>query len=70
MLTAFGSVAVGIMFTSYWLESRSRWFVLSFSVGCAATAVYSALAAAYPIMVIEAVWGAVAVRRFLARAAA
>ena len=68
MLTAFGSVAVGIMFTSYWLESRSRWFVLSFAVGCATTALYTALAAVYPIMVIEAVWGVVAVRRFLARA--
>ncbi len=31
MLTAFGSVAVSIMFASYWLEPRSRWFVLVFA---------------------------------------
>jgi hypothetical protein len=67
MLTAFGSVAVGIMFASYWLEPRSRWFVLVFAASSGATAVYSGLAAVYPIMVIEALWAAVALRRFLTR---
>ena len=47
MLTAFGSVAVGIMFTSYWFEPRSRWFVLIFAIGSAATALYSGLATVY-----------------------
>ena len=70
MLTAFGSVAVGTMFTSYWLESRSRWFVLVFAVASAATAVYSGLLAAYPITVIEFLWAGVALRRFLARSRA
>ncbi len=67
MPTAFGSIAVGIMFTSYWLESRSRWFVLVFAVASVATAVYSGLLAAYPITVIEFLWAGVALRRFLAR---
>ena len=67
MLTAFGSIAVGTMFTSYWLESRSRWFVLLFAVASVATAVYSGLLAAYPITVIEFLWAGVALRRFLAR---
>jgi len=67
VLTAFGSIAVGIMLTSYWLESRSRWFVLVFAVASAATAVYSSLLAAYPITVIEFLWAGVALRRFLAR---
>ena len=67
MLTAFGSLAVGIMFVSYWLEPRSRWFVLSFSFASALTAVYSGLVAAYPITVIEALWAAVALRRFIVR---
>ena len=31
MLTLFGSVAVAIMFLSYWLESRSKWLVLNSS---------------------------------------
>jgi len=67
MLTAFGSVAVGAMFVSYWLEPRSRWFVLVFAAASAATAVYSALVDAYPITVIEVLWAAVALRRFLVR---
>jgi hypothetical protein len=64
MTTLFGSVTVGTMLVSYWLEPRSRWFILSFSLGCVATAVYSAIVEAWPIMVIEAILGAVALRRF------
>ena len=67
MLTAFGTIAVATMFVSYWLESRSRWFVLVFSVASGATALYSGLVAAYPITVVEALWAAVALNRFLAR---
>ena len=70
MLTAFGSVAVSIMFASYWLEPRSRWYVLVFAAASAATAVYSGLAAVYPIMVIEALWAIVALRRFVTRSQA
>jgi|TARA_B100000315_G_C14173162_1_gene405476 hypothetical protein len=64
MLTVFGSIAVGIMFLSYWLEPRSRWFILAFAIASAATALYSGLAEAYPIMVIEAAWSLVALQRF------
>ena len=67
MLTAFGTIAVATMFVSYWLERRSRWFVLTFAAASAATAVYSGLVAAYPITVVEALWAAVALNRFLAR---
>ena len=67
MLTAFGSVAVAIMFLSYWLESRSKWYVLVFAVASAATSVYSGLVEAYPITVIEALWSAVALQRFVRR---
>ena len=65
MLTLFGSLAVTIMMLSYLLASRSRWFTLAFSAGCAATSVYSALAAVYPIAAIEAIWAVIALRRFL-----
>jgi hypothetical protein len=64
MLTLFGSVAVTIMFLSYWMESRSKWMVLVFAAGSAATALYSALSAVYPITVIEGLWALVAVQRF------
>ena len=64
MLTLFGSVAVTIMFLSYWMESRSKWMVLVFAAGSVATALYSALSAVYPITVIEGQWALVAVQRF------
>ncbi len=64
MLTVFGSIAVGIMFLSWWLEPRSRWYTLVFAGGSAATALYSGLAEVYPITVIEALWSVVALRRF------
>lgn len=64
MLTIFGSIAVSIMFLSYWLEPRSKWFILIFAAASVATSVYSGLAEVYPIMVIEALWSAVALQRF------
>ena len=67
MLTLFGSIAVTIMFLSYWLESRSKWMVLVFAFGSALTAAYSGLAAVYPITVIEALWALVALQRFIKR---
>ena len=67
MLTLFGSIAVTIMFLSYWLESRSKWMVLVFAVGSALTAAYSGLAAVYPITVIETLWAMVALQRFIRR---
>ena len=67
MLPLFGSIAVSIMLLSYWLEPRSKWFVLVFAGGSAATSVYSGLAEVYPIMVIEAVWTVIALERFIRR---
>ena len=64
MLTIFGSIAVAIMFLSYWLEGRSRWNILIFAGASAATSVYSGLEEVYPIMVIEALWSLVALQRF------
>jgi hypothetical protein len=55
------------MFLAYWLESRSKWMVLVFAGGSAATAAYSALSAVYPITVIEGLWALVAVQRFWKR---
>ncbi len=67
MLTLFGSIAVSIMLVSYWLEPRSRWFILAFAGGSLATAVYSGLAEVYPISVIEGLWTLAALQRFLKR---
>ena len=67
MITLFGSVAVTVMMLSYWLEPRSKWFVLSFALGCAATSIYSVVVVAYPITIIEAIWAVIALRRFFRR---
>ena len=67
MVTTFGSIAVGIMFLSYWLEPRSKWYVFTFALASAATAAYSGLVEAYPITVVEALWSAVAFQRFVNR---
>ena len=67
MLTLFGPIAVAVMLLPYWLEPRSKWFVLSFAGGCAATSAYSVLSEVYPITVIEALWALVALQRFLPR---
>jgi len=67
MLTVFGSIAVSIMFLTYWYERRSKWMVLFFAAGSGLTSAYSGLVGAYPITVIEALWTVVAVERFVRR---
>jgi hypothetical protein len=67
MLTIFGSIAVSIMMLSYAVEARSKWYVLIFAAASAATAAYSGIAEVYPIMVVEAIWSAIALRRFWTR---
>jgi hypothetical protein len=69
MLTIFGSIAVSIMMLSYALEARSKWYVLVFAAASAATALYSGIAEVYPIMAVEAIWAAIALRRFWDRQA-
>jgi hypothetical protein len=64
MLTVFGTVAVSVMLIAYWQEARSKWFVLLFAVASAATATYSAMVGAYPILGVEALWTLVALVRF------
>ena len=67
MLTVFGTIAVSIMFLSYWLERRSKWMVLIFAAASALTSAYSGLVEAYPITVVEALWSLVALERFYRR---
>lgn len=67
MMTLFGSIAVSIMFLSYWTEQRSKWLVLVFAIGSGMTALYSGLEEVYPITVIEALWAIVALQRFAQR---
>ena len=57
------------MMVMYALESRGRRFVLLFALGCVLSSIYGFLSGAWPFGVIEAIWCALAVKRY-ARAAA
>ena len=67
MLTAFGTIAVSIMLLAYWQEAHSKWLVLVFAAASAATATYSGLVEAWPILGVEALWSLVALLRFWKR---
>jgi hypothetical protein len=66
-LLVFGTIAVGAMLAMYAMEERSSWFVLGFAGACAAASLYGLLIEAWPFAAIEAVWSAVAVRRWWMR---
>lgn len=69
-LTAFGLASLGTMLACYALEERSLYFVLGFALACWAAAAYGWLTGAWPFTVVEAIWGVVALRRFVRRNAA
>jgi hypothetical protein len=64
-LTLFGLVAVTAMVVTYALESRSHWFILGFAVACVLGSVYGFLQGAWPFGLVEAVWSAIALRRWM-----
>jgi hypothetical protein len=63
-LDLFGLFAVSAMLVAYALEHRSRWFVMAFAGGCLLGSVYGFLQGAWPFGFVEAIWAAVALRRF------
>jgi hypothetical protein len=63
-LTGFGLFAVTMMLVFYALEQRSRWFILAFAGSCVLGSAYGFLQGAWPFGLVEAVWSAVAVRRW------
>jgi hypothetical protein len=65
LITLYGAAAVTLMMISYALEHRHPAFVLAFAICCLAASGYGFLAGAWPFGVVEAVWAAVAVRRYL-----
>jgi hypothetical protein len=66
-LTLFGLFAVTAMLVTYALEDRSHWFILAFAGACLLGSIYGFLQGAWPFGVIEAIWAAVAVRRWRLR---
>jgi len=63
-LTIFGLFSVTGMLICYAFDDYSRWFVFGFAVSCALGSVYGFLQGAWPFGVVEAIWSAVAVRRW------
>jgi len=63
-LTMFGLFAVTAMLVFYAFEDRSPWCVLGFAAACALGSAYGFLQGAWPFGAVEAVWAAVAVRRW------
>lgn len=64
-VTLYGVCAVTFMMVMYALERRGRGFVLAFAAGCLLSSAYGFLSGAWPFGVVEAIWAAVAVHRFL-----
>ena len=66
MLTAYGVLSLTFMMTMYALERRGHIFILLFALGCLLSSIYGFLAGAWPFGVIEAIWCAIALRRYSA----
>lgn len=66
-LDAFGLFAVTAMLVCYAFDERSRWWTLGFAGACALGSVYGFAQGAWPFGLVEAVWAAVALRRWARR---
>jgi hypothetical protein len=56
--------AVTAMLVFYALEDRNPWYILGFAGACVLGSAYGFLQGAWPFGVVEAIWAAVAVRRW------
>jgi hypothetical protein len=65
MLTIFGAVVLTFMMLMYALERRHPRFILAFAGGCALSSAYGFLAGTWPFGAVEAIWAAIALRRYL-----
>jgi hypothetical protein len=63
-LTVFGLIAVTAMLVFYALEERDPLFILCFAAACILGSIYGFLQGAWPFGLVEAVWAAVAARRW------
>ena len=63
-LTMFGLFAVTAMLVFYALEERNTFFILCFAGACALGSIYGFLQGAWPFGIVEAIWAAVAARRW------
>ncbi len=64
--TVFGLVAVSLMLLFCALEARANVFILAFAGACLMGSIYGFLQGAWPFGLVEAIWSAVALRRWFA----
>jgi hypothetical protein len=64
VVTVYGVVVVTFMMVMYALESRARFFIILFSLGCVLSSVYGFASGAWPFGVVEIIWSFVAIRRW------
>jgi hypothetical protein len=64
-LTIFGLFAVSAMLIFYALEPRGAIYILGFAAACALGSAYGFLQGAWPFGLVEAIWSAVALRRYV-----
>jgi hypothetical protein len=64
MLTLFGVAALTFMMLMYAMERRHPAFILAFAAGCSLASVYGFVSGAWAFGVVEAIWAAVALRRY------
>ena len=64
VVTLFGIAALAFTMVMYALEERHRAYTLGFAAGCAMGSAYGFAAGVWPFGVVEAIWVAIAVRRF------
>ncbi len=64
-LNLFGLFAVSLMLIFYALEARHAGFILAFALACLLASAYGFLQGAWPFGLVEMIWSAVALRRFL-----
>ena len=64
VLTIYGVCALTFMMVMYALEQKHSVFVALFAVGCLLSSGYGFASGAWPFGVVEAVWAAIAVRRY------
>jgi len=65
LLTAYGVLSLTFMMAMYALERRGPRFILLFALGCLLSSIYGFLAGAWPFGVIEAIWCAIALTRYV-----
>jgi hypothetical protein len=63
-LTICGLFAVTAMLVCYALEEQSHLYILGFALACGLGSAYGFLQGAWPFGVVEAIWAAVALRRW------